>query len=152
MKPSGTSVTLYRGGEYPNEVSVVNTASARRSGPSRRGETSGSQSDHPGGTPLTGNFSTQLRAWLLIAGLSGLLLGIGAVIGGGALWLFVVLTVVFNVAMYWFSDKIALKVSRAQPVSEQEAPQLYADVQDLTQRAGLPMPRLYMIPNEQPNA
>ena len=101
---------------------------------------------------MTGNFSTQLRAWLLIAGLSGLLLGIGAVIGGGALWLFVVLTVVFNVAMYWFSDKIALKVSRAQPVSEQEAPQLYADVQDLTQRAGLPMPRLYMIPNEQPNA
>ena len=101
---------------------------------------------------MTGNFSTQIRAWLLIAGLSGLLLGIGAVIGGGALWLFVVLTVVFNVAMYWFSDKIALKVSRAQPVSEQEAPQLYADVQDLTQRAGLPMPRLYMIPNEQPNA
>ena len=101
---------------------------------------------------MTSNFSTQLRAWLLIAGLSGLLLGIGAVIGGGALWLFVVLTVVFNVAMYWFSDKIALKVSRAQPVSEQEAPQLYADVQDLTQRAGLPMPRLYMIPNEQPNA
>jgi heat shock protein HtpX len=101
---------------------------------------------------LTSNFSTHLRAWLLIAGLSGLLVGIGAVIGGGALWLFVVLTVVFNVAMYWFSDRIALKISRAQPVSEQEAPQLYADVQDLTQRAGLPMPRLYLIPNEQPNA
>jgi heat shock protein HtpX len=101
---------------------------------------------------LTSNFSTQLRAWLLIAGLSGLLVGIGAVIGGGALWLFVVLTVVFNVAMYWFSDKIALKVSRAKPVTEGEAPQLYADVQDLSQRAGLPMPRLYMIPNEQPNA
>jgi heat shock protein HtpX len=101
---------------------------------------------------LTRNFSTQLRAWLLIAGLSGLLLGIGAVIGGGALWLFVILTVVFNVAMYWFSDKIALKMSRAQPVTEAEAPQLYADVADLTQRAGLPMPRLYLIPNEQPNA
>jgi heat shock protein HtpX len=101
---------------------------------------------------LTSNFSTQLRAWLLIAGLSGLLVGIGAVIGGGALWIFVVLTVVFNVAMYWFSDKIALKVSRAQPVTEGEAPQLYADVEDLSQRAGLPMPRLYMIPNEQPNA
>jgi heat shock protein HtpX len=101
---------------------------------------------------LTSNFSTHLRAWLLIAGLSGLLVGIGAVIGGGALWLFVVLTVVFNVAMYWFSDKIALKMSRAQPVSEQEAPQLYADVQDLSQRAGLPMPRLFVIPNEQPNA
>jgi heat shock protein HtpX len=101
---------------------------------------------------LTRNFSTQLRAWLLIAGLSGLLVAIGAAIGGGALWLFVLLTVAFNVAMYWFSDKIALKISRAKPVSEPEAPQLYADVADLTQRAGLPMPRLYMIPNEQPNA
>jgi heat shock protein HtpX len=101
---------------------------------------------------LTRNFSTQLRAWLLIAGLSGLLIAIGAAIGGGALWFFVLLTVAFNVAMYWFSDKIALKISRAKPVSEQEAPQLYADVADLTQRAGLPMPRLYKIPNEQPNA
>ena len=101
---------------------------------------------------MTRNFSTQLRAWLLIAGLSGLLIAIGAAIGGGALWLFVLLTVAFNVGMYWFSDKIALKISRAKPVSEQEAPQLYADVADLTQRAGLPMPRLYMIPNEQPNA
>jgi heat shock protein HtpX len=98
------------------------------------------------------NFTTRLRAWLLIAGLSGLLVAIGAVIGGGALWVFVVLTVVFNVAMYWFSDRIALKVSRAKPVTEQEAPQLYADIADLAQRASLPMPRVYMIPNEQPNA
>jgi heat shock protein HtpX len=98
------------------------------------------------------NFTTRLRAWLLIAGLSGLLVGIGAVIGGGALWVFVVLTIVLNLAMYWFSDKIALKVSRAKPVSEAQAPQLYADLQDLSQRAGLPMPRVYVIPNEQPNA
>jgi heat shock protein HtpX len=101
---------------------------------------------------LTSSFSTQLRAWLLIAGLSGLLVAIGAVIGGGGLWIFVILTVLLNVAMFWFSDKIALKMSRAQPVSEAEAPQLYADIQDLRTRAGLPMPRVYLIPLEQPNA
>ncbi len=98
------------------------------------------------------SFTTRLRAWLLITGLSGLLIGIGAAIGGGALWAFVVVTVVFNLAMYWFSDRIALGVSRARPVSEQEAPAFYADIRDLTQRAQLPMPRLYVIPNDQPNA
>lgn len=98
------------------------------------------------------NFTTRLRAWLLIAGLSGLLIAIGAVIGGGALWLFVLLTVAMNVAMYWWSDKLALKMSRAQPVGEAEAPQLYEEVRDLAMRAELPMPRLYMIPNDQPNA
>jgi len=101
---------------------------------------------------MTTSFTTRLRAWLLIAGLSGLLLGIGAVIGGGALWMFVVLTAVFNLAMYWFSDKLALKMSRAQPVSDAEAPELYEDLRDLTTRAGLPMPRVYLIPNDQPNA
>jgi heat shock protein HtpX len=98
------------------------------------------------------NFMTRLRAWLLIAGLSGLLIAIGAAIGGGALWLFVLLTVAMNVAMYWWSDKLALKMSRAQPVTEAEAPQLYEDVRDLVMRAELPMPRLYLIPNDQPNA
>lgn len=101
---------------------------------------------------MTSSFSTQLRAWLLIAGLSGLLVAIGAVIGGGALWVFVILTALMNLAMFWFSDRIALRLSRAQPVSEAEAPQLHADLQDLTQRAGLPMPRVYVIPSEQPNA
>jgi heat shock protein HtpX len=101
---------------------------------------------------LTTGFTTKLRSWLLIAGLSGLLLAIGAVIGGGALYLFVALTVAFNVAMYWFSDRIALKMSRAQPVSESAAPDLYQDVRELTGRAGIPMPRLYLIDAEQPNA
>ena len=87
---------------------------------------------------MTSNFSTQLRAWLLIAGLSGLLVAIGAVIGGGALWIFVILTVLLNVVMFWFSDRIALKMSKAQPVSEAEAPQLYQDISDLRTQAGLP--------------
>ena len=54
--------------------------------------------------------------------------------------------------MYWFSDRIALKVSRAQPLERSAAPEIYADVEDLAQRAGLPVPRLYVIPSEQPNA
>ena len=57
-----------------------------------------------------------------------------------------------NVFGYWFSDRIALKASRAKPVSEQEAPQLYRILRELTERAGLPMPRVYTIPSEQPNA
>jgi heat shock protein HtpX len=101
---------------------------------------------------IPSNITTKLKAWLLIAGLSGLLIGIGGAVGGGALWLFVIITVVMNVGMYWFSDRIALKFSRAQPVSETEAPELYADVRELIVRAELPMPRLYLIPSDQPNA
>jgi heat shock protein HtpX len=54
--------------------------------------------------------------------------------------------------MFWFSDRIALKMSRAQPVSEAEAPQLYQDISELRTRAGLPMPRVYLIASDQPNA
>src|SRR3954462_13108420 len=97
-------------------------------------------------------FSTQLRTALLLAGLSGLLVGIGAVIGGGALPLFVLLAVAMNVGAYWFSDRIALKSSGAQPLSQADAPQLYQDILELTGRAGLPMPRVYLIPSDQPNA
>jgi heat shock protein HtpX len=97
-------------------------------------------------------FSTQLRTGLLLAGLSGLLVGIGAVIGGAALPLFVVLAVAMNAGAYWFSDKLALKSSKAQPLSQADAPQLYADINELTGRAGLPMPRVYLIPSDQPNA
>ena len=97
-------------------------------------------------------FTTQLRTWVLIAALTALLIGIGAVIGGGALYIFVGLAVLMNVVGYWFSDKIALTASRAKPVSEQEAPQLYRILRDLTERASLPMPRVYTIPTDQPNA
>ena len=96
--------------------------------------------------------TTQLRTWLLIAGLTGLLVAIGAVIGGKALYLFVVIAVLMNVFGYWFSDKIALRASRAQAVSEEEAPDLYRILRDLTERAELPMPRVYRIPSDQPNA
>jgi heat shock protein HtpX len=93
-----------------------------------------------------------LRTALLLAGLTGLLIAIGAVLGGGFLYIFVAFAVLMNVVGYWFSDKIALRASRAKPVSEQEAPQLYRMLRELTERAGLPMPRVYTIPSEQPNA
>ena len=98
--------------------------------------------------------TTRLRTWVLIAGLSALFVSLGAFVGGtGGLVLFLLIAVVFNFAMYWFSDRIALKVSRAQPLERSEPhPTVYADVEDLAQRAGLPMPRLYVIPSEQPNA
>jgi heat shock protein HtpX len=100
---------------------------------------------------MTG-FTTRLRTWLLIAALSGLLVAIGFLLGGSFVYLFLGIAVVMNLFGYFFSDKIALASSRAQPIAETQAPDLYADVRELTQRAGLPMPRIYMIPSEQPNA
>jgi heat shock protein HtpX len=98
------------------------------------------------------SFTTRIRTWLLIAGLTGLLLAIGAIIGGTALYLFAAVAVAMNLVGYWFSDKIALKASRAQPVEPGALPWLEAAVQDLAARASVPTPRLYLIPSEQPNA
>jgi heat shock protein HtpX len=103
--------------------------------------------------PVTATrFATKARTWLLIAGLTGLLVAIGGAIGGGALYLFAALAVVMNFVGYWFSDKLALKASRARPLQPGEAPALQHMVDDLATRAGVPDPRLYLIPSEQPNA
>lgn len=97
--------------------------------------------------------TTRLRTWILVAGLSALFIGLGGLVGGtGGLVAFLLIAVVFNAVMFWFSDRIALRSSGARPVEEREAPDLYADVRDLSERAGLPMPRLFLIPSEQPNA
>ena len=97
-------------------------------------------------------FATQIRTWLLVAGLTALLIAIGGAIGGGALWLFVALAVLMNVAGYWFSDKIALKASRARPLAPGEIPELEQIAGSLAQRANVPVPRLYLVPSDQPNA
>ncbi len=97
-------------------------------------------------------FATKARTWLAIAGLTGLLIAIGALLGGGFLYIFVGLAVLMNVAGYWFSDRLALKASRAQPVEPGTMPELEGMVQDLSQRAQVPVPRLFLIPSEQPNA
>ena len=97
-------------------------------------------------------FATETRTWLLIAGLTALLIGIGALIGGIFLYAFVALTVAMNAVGYWFSDRLALKASRAKPVEPGTNPVLEGTVQDLARRARVPVPRLYAIPSEQPNA
>ncbi len=103
---------------------------------------------------ITGTrLNTQLRTFLLLAGLSGLLIAIGGVLfKGPGLILFALVAIVMNFSAYWFSDKMALKMSGAQPLAETDDPRLHAIVRDLAQRAELPMPRLFMIPQEQPNA
>jgi heat shock protein HtpX len=100
----------------------------------------------------TVSLTTRLRTWLLVAGLTALLVAIGVTIGGGFLYIFVGLAVLLNVVGYWFSDRIALAASRAQPVSQEEAPELHRVVAELAARAAIPLPRVYLIPSEQPNA
>jgi heat shock protein HtpX len=97
-------------------------------------------------------FATQIRTWLLIAALTALLIAIGGAIGGGALYIFVALAVLMNVAGYWFSDKLALAASHARPLEPGEIPELEEIARDLAGRAGVPVPRLYLIGSAQPNA
>jgi heat shock protein HtpX len=98
------------------------------------------------------SFSTKARTWLLLAGLTALFIGVGAAIGGAALWFFVAFSVLMNVAAYWMSDKFAIRAARAQEVSESEAPDLHRLVEELSQLYDVPKPRVYLIPSEQPNA
>src|ERR671922_822126 len=91
--------------------------------------------------------TTHLRTWLLVAGLPTLLPGAGALAGGAFLYGFVALAILMNLAGYWFSDRIALAASRARPLAEAEAPELHAAVVELAHRAGIPTPRLYLIPS-----
>jgi heat shock protein HtpX len=98
------------------------------------------------------SFTTKARTWLLLAGLTALFIGVGWAIGGAALWLFVFFSVAMNLAAYFWSDKFAIKASRAQEVSEAEAPDLHRMVAELAQLYDVPKPRVYMIPSEQPNA
>jgi len=95
----------------------------------------------------------QIKTVLLLGVLSGLLVVIGGSVGGrtGAL-LALGIAVVMNFGSYWFSDKIVLSMYNAQPVTEQDAPDLYRMVQQLTVQAGLPMPKVYIIPDPSPNA
>jgi heat shock protein HtpX len=79
-------------------------------------------------------------------------MGIGAFFGEGWLLVGLVVGLVFVGGSYWFSDTVAIKAARAVPVSEAQMPQYYEIVRDLTTRAHMPMPRLYVSPAAQPNA
>ena len=99
------------------------------------------------------NWKAGVRTTILLATLTGLLVLLGQLIGGPSVALmFLLIGAVINMGAYWFSDKIALKMSKAKPLSEEEAPRLHQIVRELAHSAGLPMPRLYLIPASQPNA
>lgn len=94
-----------------------------------------------------------MKTVLLLGTLAGLMVGLGSLLGGrGGAVLGLMFAAVMNLGAYWFSDRIALRMSRARPVTRAEAPQLYSAVRRLTERAGMPMPSLHVIPSDQPNA
>jgi heat shock protein HtpX len=97
-------------------------------------------------------FKNNVKTVVLLTALAALFVGVGGFFGQGGLIIGVVLGLVFVGGSYWFSDKIAVRAAGAVPVSETDAPQLYAIVRDLTQRSGMPMPSVYISPASQPNA
>jgi heat shock protein HtpX len=88
-----------------------------------------------------------------MAGLTALLVVIGGAIGGrGGATIFFVMAALMNFGMYWFSDKVVLKMYKARIIGPEDAPELYQMVDRLRQRAGLPMPTVAIAPSQQPNA
>ena len=94
-----------------------------------------------------------LKTAALLGVMTALIMAIGRYFGGeqGMIMAFV-LAAIMNFVSYWFSDKIVLAMYRAKPVERAEAPELYAVLEELTARANIPMPRVYVIDSEQPNA
>jgi heat shock protein HtpX len=97
-------------------------------------------------------FKNSLKTAVLLGALGALFLGIGSLFGQAGLIIGLVIGLAFVGGSYWFSDKLAVRAAGAKPVTESEAPQLYAIVRDLTQRADMPMPAIYISPAAQPNA
>lgn len=95
----------------------------------------------------------QAKTFFLMVVLTVIFVALGSMLGGskGATIAFLV-ALAMNVGTYWFSDRIVLAMYRAQEVSEAQAPELHAVVASLAQRAGIPMPKIYMIENDSPNA
>jgi heat shock protein HtpX len=95
----------------------------------------------------------RVKTWVLIAGLMGLFLVVGALLGGRAgMTIALVIGLGFNLAMYWWSGSIAVRSTRSRAVTETEYPQLYRIVRELTQAEGMPMPGIYVSDMQQPNA
>lgn len=93
------------------------------------------------------------KTTLLLAGIGGLLVALGYLLGGmGGAVIGLVLGVGISGVSYWKSDALAIRASGAQPVAEHDAPELHAAVAELARRAGLPKPRVYLIESPQPNA
>ncbi len=95
----------------------------------------------------------QAKTFFFMAVLTILFVWLGNLIGGrqGAV-IALIIAAGMNFFSYWYSDKLVLSMYKAKPVTESEAPELYRLVRELSQRAGLPMPKVYIIPNDSPNA
>ena len=94
-----------------------------------------------------------VKTALLLGALTGLLMLVGGLIGGkGGVSIAFIFAVILNFGSYWFSDKIVLRMYKAQEVSESSAPDLYNIVRNLAMKASLPMPKVFIIPEETPNA
>ncbi|MDY6905556.1 MAG: zinc metalloprotease HtpX [Thermodesulfobacteriota bacterium] len=97
--------------------------------------------------------NNQIRTTILLGALTGVIVLAGGMIGGkGGMIIALVLAAGMNFFSYWYSDKIVLKMYRARPILREEAQGLYQMVETLAQRAGLPMPTVFVIPQEAPNA
>jgi heat shock protein HtpX len=101
--------------------------------------------------------SNTRKTWLYLAGFFVLVIAVGWIVSvmmGSQfiLWLAVGLSVVMSFGSYWWSDKLVLKMSRAKPIKKEDNPELYRLVENLCITAGLPLPRLYIIHDAQPNA
>ncbi|WP_448383169.1 zinc metalloprotease HtpX [Desulfosoma sp.] len=97
--------------------------------------------------------ANRFRTMILLTALTMLIVFLGKLLGGSqGMLIALVLALVMNFGSYWFSDKIVLAMYRAQTVTEQEAPELYRMVRQLAMSAGLPMPKVAIIPSETPNA
>jgi heat shock protein HtpX len=95
----------------------------------------------------------RIKSVMLLATLTALILWVGQALGGqGGLMLGLIFAAVMNFGAYWWSDQIVLRMYGAQEVSPAQAPELWSIVRELAQRANLPMPRLYIIPEQAPNA
>ena len=92
------------------------------------------------------------KTFTLLALMGGLCIVIGGAFGQGGLVLGLIFALVLTGGSYWFSDKLAIASARAQPVTAQDMPQYYEIMSDLCRRAQMPMPKLYVSPNPQPNA
>jgi heat shock protein HtpX len=98
-------------------------------------------------------FANTAKTAVLLAGLGGLIVAVAGLLGGqGGLVIGLVIALVLVGGSYWFSDKLALRAARARVVTEAEAPDFYAMIRSLSQRAGLPMPTVAISPSPQPNA
>lgn len=94
-----------------------------------------------------------VKTTLLLAILTAIFIVIGNLVGGqSGMIIALIIAALMNFISYWFSDKIVLAMYKAKPVTRDEAKDIYRIVEDLTQREGLPMPKIYVIPNDSPNA